>query len=110
MELNARFWGGVDVMIQAGINVPYMAARMAVEGDVDPEMGYEVGLLYRWPFPYQFEQMMESREKLKALREFLRFKGMKCDIWPSDPLPHAVHTAHSAYLRLRRLLSGSGRK
>jgi predicted ATP-grasp superfamily ATP-dependent carboligase len=107
MELNARIWGGVDVMIQAGINVPYLAAKMAVEGDVEPAMDYKVGLLYRWPFPYEFEQLLQSGDKLRSFEEFIHFGGVKCDIWPSDPLPHVVATAHSGYVRLRRLLAGS---
>jgi len=48
MEVNPRFWGTLDLAVRAGIDFPALAARLAVDGDVDPCSDYRVGLRYRW--------------------------------------------------------------
>jgi predicted ATP-grasp superfamily ATP-dependent carboligase len=48
MEINPRFWGTLDLAIQAGIDLPALTARLAVDGDVEPCFDYRVGLRYRW--------------------------------------------------------------
>lgn len=104
MEINARFWGGIDEMIQLGIDVAWMSVQIAVEGDCEPQFDYPVGRIYRWPFPHLFARTLREEHKLKALKDFFfPGKGVKNDIQLSDPLPHAVATAHAAYLGLRRV-------
>jgi len=106
MEINARFWGATGAAIEAGIDFPYLAAKMAVDGDVEPVFDFKVGATYRWPFPYDFRLALESEYPLKALREFIRFgAGVKTDLWPSDPLPHLVGLAAASYVRLRRFFA-----
>jgi predicted ATP-grasp superfamily ATP-dependent carboligase len=51
MEINAKFWGSLDLSIQAGVNFPYLAALMALNGDVDPVMEYDQDTKFRWLFP-----------------------------------------------------------
>jgi predicted ATP-grasp superfamily ATP-dependent carboligase len=51
MEVNPRFWGTLDLAVQAGIDLPALTARLAVDGDVEPCFDYHVGLRYRWLQP-----------------------------------------------------------
>ena len=102
MEVNPKFWGTLDLSIQAGIDFPYLACKMAVNGDVDPVYDYKVGLKYRWLFPYELLYLIQTKNKWKLTREFLNFAGdVKYDIWLADPLPHVMH----AFGQLRRLTS-----
>jgi predicted ATP-grasp superfamily ATP-dependent carboligase len=104
LEINTRFWGGIDLSIQAGIDFPYLAAKMAIDGDVAPVFDYKVGVRYRWPFPHEFEMIWESGNRMRAIKEFLRWRrGDKYDIRLSDPFPHVAGTASAAYLTLRRM-------
>ena len=50
MEINPKFWGSLDLAIAAGVDFPYLAARMAAEGDIDPVEDYRVGVRFRWVF------------------------------------------------------------
>jgi hypothetical protein len=78
MEVNGRFWGTLDLSVQAGVNFPLLACRMAVDGDIDPVFDYQVGLRYIWPFPW----------RLRALTSLLPLdSNLKTDLWFSDPLP-----------------------
>ena len=48
MEVNPRFWGSVALSIYAGIDLPYLLYKLAVEGDVESTKDYKVGLQCRW--------------------------------------------------------------
>ena len=48
MEINARFWGSLQLAIDAGVDFPYMLYRMVDEGDVETQFGYRTGIKTRW--------------------------------------------------------------
>jgi predicted ATP-grasp superfamily ATP-dependent carboligase len=51
MEINPKFWGSLDLSIQAGVNFPYLAALMALHDDVEPITEYDREAKFRWLFP-----------------------------------------------------------
>jgi predicted ATP-grasp superfamily ATP-dependent carboligase len=51
MEINPKFWGSLDLAIASGVDFPYLACKMAVDGDIKPVSSYKVGLKFKWPFP-----------------------------------------------------------
>lgn len=51
MEINPKFWGSLDLSIAAGVNFPYLTCRLALDGDVEPVLGYDRDIKFRWPFP-----------------------------------------------------------
>lgn len=51
MEVNPKFWGSLDLSIASGVEFPYLAVRMAMNGDIDPVFEYKLGTRFRWPFP-----------------------------------------------------------
>ena len=88
MEVNGRFWGTLDLSIQAGMNFPLMACKMAIDGDIDPSFEYKIGLQYRWAFPFGLLHAMETAGGWSPLWEFFRFEpNSVSDFWLSDPLP-----------------------
>jgi predicted ATP-grasp superfamily ATP-dependent carboligase len=48
MEVNGRFWNSLPLACYAGVDFPALLARMAEEGDIEPAVGYRVGLRCRW--------------------------------------------------------------
>lgn len=90
LEINTRFWGGVGFSCEAGINFPHLTARLAVEGDIEEHFEHLDGMYYRWPFPLEIQSVLERPDRFSELLEYFnRFRrGMRYDIWPSDPMPH----------------------
>jgi len=104
MEVNSKFWGTLDLSIQAGIDFPFLACKMVLDGDINPVYEYKVGLKYRWIVPYELRYVMKSR-KWKSVCEFLNFQGnIKYDIWLRDPLPSAVKIIELIGLYSRKLI------
>ncbi len=50
MEINARFWGTLALAIEAGIDFPVMACRMALGEEVEIGQEYRSGIRRRLPF------------------------------------------------------------
>lgn len=48
MEVNARFWGSLQLAIDSGVDFPWLYYRMLMGDEVAPVKGYEVGRRLRW--------------------------------------------------------------
>lgn len=48
MEINGRFWGSLQLAIDAGVDFPALVARMAMGETVEPVLSYRVGVRTRW--------------------------------------------------------------
>ncbi len=89
MEINGRFWGSLQLAIDAGINFPVILTNMALKNDFDPVLSYKVGVKTRWLLgdldsllttllgSSDWNPSYRSRSKWKALREFLK-------LWEKD--------------------------
>jgi predicted ATP-grasp superfamily ATP-dependent carboligase len=51
IEINPKFWGSLDLSISAGVNFPYLACKMCVEGDIEPVFEYNENIYFRWVLP-----------------------------------------------------------
>jgi predicted ATP-grasp superfamily ATP-dependent carboligase len=90
IEMNTRFWGALDLAIQAGIDFPYLSCQMALHGDIKPTYDYKVGVRYRMWFPYELGWALQTRT-LASVSSFLRLdRRSSYAIWPSDPAPHLI--------------------
>jgi predicted ATP-grasp superfamily ATP-dependent carboligase len=48
MEVNGRFWGSLQLAIDAGMNFPLMLYRLALGENLPPTFDYRVGVRSRW--------------------------------------------------------------
>ena len=48
MEVNARFWGSLQLAIDAGIDFPLILYRLATGEQVTPQLEYRIGVKSRW--------------------------------------------------------------
>lgn len=48
MEVNGRFWGSLQLAIDAGIDFPYLLYQLATDGSVEAPKAYRVGIKNRW--------------------------------------------------------------
>ncbi len=48
MEVNPRFWGSLQVAINAGVDFPYLLHKMLNEGDIEKSLDYITGIRCRY--------------------------------------------------------------
>jgi len=102
MEVNGRFWGSLQLAIDAGVDFPYLLCQLALKRELFPPQTYRVGIKSRWLLgdldnlyltlfsngasPFK----VRARDKLKATYEFLKLlqKNTRLEILSlKDPKP-----------------------
>ena len=48
MEVNGRFWGSLQLAVDAGVDFPRLLVDLALGREVDPVMTYQTGVRSRW--------------------------------------------------------------
>jgi len=48
MEVNGRFWGSLQLAIDAGVDFPWLLYQLATGASVDPANRYSIGVRSRW--------------------------------------------------------------
>jgi len=108
MEVNGRFWGSLQLAIDAGVDFPSLLVRCAA-GETVPECRqYRVGIRSRWwwgDVDHLYLRFRRSRaelqldngagSRLQALLDFLRVRPGRdrAEVWRwRDPAPFVVET------------------
>jgi len=86
MEINGRFWGSLQLAIDAGVDFPSLAADLAVGARPTPVENYRIGVRTRWfwgDVDAMIALLLRSPARLnlppshpgrwRTLAEFLRF-------------------------------------
>jgi predicted ATP-grasp superfamily ATP-dependent carboligase len=109
MEINGRFWGSLQLAIEAGVNYPLMLYRLAIGEKVVPQLSYRSGVKSRWLLGDLDQLMMrlkrsektgDGSSRLRACLKFLKLyeKDMHYEVFKlNDPRPGWVEARH--YLR-----------
>ena len=115
IEINGRFWGTLDLSINAGVDFPSLTCRLALDGDVAPGFEYRSGLGFRWPFPLGWLIACSSSRPAEALWPFVAPGGLAgrrygvastaSDLRWSDPLPHIAEGIYGAGRGVRKLFA-----
>lgn len=101
MEVNGRFWGSLQLAIDAGMNFPLLLYRLASGEKVEPQFAYQPGVKSRWllgDLDHLWIRLTHARapngfssgSRLRACADFLKFyeKGMRYEVLRmEDPGP-----------------------
>jgi predicted ATP-grasp superfamily ATP-dependent carboligase len=82
IEVNGRFWGSLQLAIDAGVDFPWLLYQLATGAKVDEVTGYAVGVRWRWllgDFTRLCKVLMgngtsaspSSPSKVESVRQFL---------------------------------------
>jgi len=75
MEVNGRFWGSLQLAIDAGVDFPALLVRCAAGETVPAPRDYRVGVRSRWfwgDVDQLYLRLRNGGSRLQAVREFLR--------------------------------------
>jgi predicted ATP-grasp superfamily ATP-dependent carboligase len=97
MEVNGRFWGSLQLAIDAGVDFPALLLRCAAGETVPASNGYRVGIRSRWFWGDMDNLYLRLRDgaRLRALVDFLRVHPTRdrSEVWRwRDPAPFVVET------------------
>jgi predicted ATP-grasp superfamily ATP-dependent carboligase len=115
MEINGRFWGSLQLAIDAGINFPLMLYRLSNGQTVQPEFRYRVGVKTRWLLGDLDHLLIRLRRRennllsgnssrLRACLDFMKFrqKDMYYEVLKfDDPRPGWVEIRQYVHSLLR---------
>lgn len=114
MEINGRFWGSLQLAIDAGVNFPVLLVRSALGEKIAPVMNYEIGVKSRWLWgdvDVLFSRLFKSDNtlnlppgypcKMKTLFQFLRFKekNMKYEVLDTDDIKPWLYETRCRFSR-----------
>lgn len=85
MEINGRFWGSLQLAIDAGVDFPALLIQTVHPGRFDPQPSYRIGVKSRWLwgdvdsllvtlFGGRGAPKLIRGGRLKALRQFLKLR------------------------------------
>lgn len=79
MEINPRFWGSLQLAINAGVDFPYLLHTMLINGDVEKSLAYETGVRCRYVVYTEIKRLLTilrgnypASDKRKALLDFFK--------------------------------------
>jgi predicted ATP-grasp superfamily ATP-dependent carboligase len=114
LEINGRFWGSLQLAVDAGVDFPYLLYRLAIDGDVEPVFSYRIGVRLRWWLGDLDWLLLRLREngsltrRLKAIPEFLRPAGSTARLETfrrDDPAPAMAEFSQYVRAALRGAVS-----
>ena len=106
MEINPKFWGSLDLSIAAGVNFPYLAAIMALHGNVDPVLEYDRQVKFSWPFPQEILHLLaRPRSSGQILRDFFDPRVKTNVLW-QDCRPNLYLIGMTPFVIFNRVIKG----
>ena len=105
MEINPKFWGSLELAIASGVDFPYLACRMACEGDIEPVFAYKTGVKFRWLFPQDIFHAVTNPGILPHFFSDFADRTIHYDIDSHDIVPNILQlgmTAGEFALRIKQ--------
>ena len=101
MEINPKFWGTLDLSIQAEANFPLIATEVAMGHKVTSNFSLKKGIEYVWLFPYQVIYFLKTKKKLKFILDLFKLfrRNTKTEFFAKDLIPNIV-TIYSSFMGL----------
>lgn len=106
MEINAKFWGSLDLAIAAGVDFPFAAVKIALGDNSTNFKPYKLGLKFIWILP-DLQRSIKKRSPRSIARSVFDIvnPAVRKNICLYDVLPFLVNTLEF----LRRLMSSKSR-
>lgn len=93
MEINGRFWGSLQLAIDAGVDFPALLVAMQKDSPLPAPADYRIGVRSRWLWG-DFDALLmlllkraeherlppAQRGRLRAITEFLKWQGPNCHL------------------------------
>ncbi|MCF7875387.1 MAG: ATP-grasp domain-containing protein [Candidatus Omnitrophica bacterium] len=92
IDSNPRFWGTVENAILSGVDFPYMLFQKAIGKEVTCCFDYKEGREFRWVLFGELFYLLQSKNKIKTIADYLSFRKTHCEISLTDIKPHIIHT------------------
>jgi len=107
IEMNPKFWGSLDLAISSGVDFPYLAAKMAYDGDIPCVSSYKVGVRFRWIFPYEILYLMAKPRFIgQFLLEFTQ-RDTSSNLDFDDPIPNFIQMIQTPFSIAGQMRKGS---
>ncbi len=88
IDANPRFWGTLESAINSGVNFPKILFEKALGRKVYPNFNYHTNRKFRWLLIGDFMHLIKSRNKHKALMDFVGDAYVQNEIDWKDAAPH----------------------
>lgn len=106
MEVNPKFWGSLDLALEAGVNFPWYLCQIARGEELAYSEEYDRRLRYHWP-ALEIQHVFERPRSLPAvLRDSLRPR-VRSDFDLRDPRPHLLNPLARARRAAGRWFQGA---
>ncbi len=106
MEVNPKFWGSLDLAISSGVDFPYLTAKMAMDGDIQPVYSYQVGNRFQWLFPDELLHLAARPQSVgSVLADFANYHT-KSNVTLRDIKPTMFQLFYTAWEFLTRIRKG----
>jgi len=90
MEINGRFWGSLQLAIDAGVDFPLLSTKVALGENIQPVESYKIGVKTRWfwgDLDALLSLLIKSADQLKLPEGFpgrLKYFYDFCKFWGKD--------------------------
>ncbi len=104
IEINPKFWGSLDLAIASGVDFPYLACNMCINGDIEPVFEYNQNVSYRWVFPDLMYSLANNSLK-EYITDFFN-KNIVDDLYLEDIRPSAFQCYNTMFEIASRIKNG----
>jgi predicted ATP-grasp superfamily ATP-dependent carboligase len=111
LEVNPKFWGSLDLALAAGVNFPYLATQLVVNGKCNPPNRYKA-TKFCWPIPDDYMYLCARPSSMPRVLSDWVDPRVKKNIWVGDLRPHlavgaviAKVEANRVRLKIRNMLA-----
>jgi len=90
MEINPKFWGSLDLALEAGVNFPFALVDIQLGNIVNYKNNFKLPLRYHWPFHGDLLHAFDKPSSFfKVISDCFNYK-VKSNIWYSDFKPTII--------------------
>lgn len=93
IEINPRFWGGLELGIRSGVNFPQLYADLSSGKEVVSHHVYSINVVSRWVIPGDILWLLSQKHKsFKDYKIFLHHILKDADEWDKTDIPGSIAT------------------